>query len=443
MNAGPQHRGGRNSSGKPWIIYTRVSTAQQADEGVSLEAQRAACVMELVKHGSPPHEVVERRGRVGEGHAPAGALQRCSPRSTAAQVAGVDRLQARPAHAQRRRPLRPDRALRARRRRAGFGAGGDRHVVGDGPLLRRPDRADRAVGARDHQRARDDGPAPPPRRGRLRRRPRARPAASSSASAGSAPDSSSMTNAHPGARSRLARVLEGWTLRKICDHLNARGIAPGSQGAALEPAEPASTSCAPTASSDCSSNRERATARWRRSACATPDRVNAGGERVAPAARSERVWRLAGSRAAQSAATPDRHPRARPARQGLPVPALLGEAQGRLLAPSTCRRRRGRRGHRVLPEGRHRRRAAARRAWPRSASEHRQRAERGRAQRGELALERDRAPAAHRSPGRPDRRGRRRAGKAVAPKLRELQTSAERLDVDIGALRRRRSPPPR
>jgi site-specific DNA recombinase len=47
---------------KPWVVYTRVSTTEQAVHGVSLDAQRESCSLYLRAHGLPLGEVIEDGG---------------------------------------------------------------------------------------------------------------------------------------------------------------------------------------------------------------------------------------------------------------------------------------------------------------------------------------------------------------------------------------------
>ena len=54
-----------NPTAKPWMIYTRVSTDEQAQQGVSLEVQRHACAALLSARGAGSFEVIEDGGYSG------------------------------------------------------------------------------------------------------------------------------------------------------------------------------------------------------------------------------------------------------------------------------------------------------------------------------------------------------------------------------------------
>jgi site-specific DNA recombinase len=73
---------------KPWFIYTRVSTDEQAREGTSLQTQRASCEAYAVALGLPVSAVVEDPGESGKDlHRP--GIERVIAAMRAGAVAGV------------------------------------------------------------------------------------------------------------------------------------------------------------------------------------------------------------------------------------------------------------------------------------------------------------------------------------------------------------------
>jgi len=72
---------------KPWFIYCRVSTTEQAEKGVSLEAQQRSCEAMAVAHGYPVSEVVVDDVSAKDLNRP--GMQRILRAVEAGQTAGV------------------------------------------------------------------------------------------------------------------------------------------------------------------------------------------------------------------------------------------------------------------------------------------------------------------------------------------------------------------
>jgi site-specific DNA recombinase len=73
---------------RPWIIYTRVSTDEQAQQGVSLDVQRQACGALLTARGAGGYEVIEDGGFSG-GSLDRPGMARLLERIDAGTCAGV------------------------------------------------------------------------------------------------------------------------------------------------------------------------------------------------------------------------------------------------------------------------------------------------------------------------------------------------------------------
>ena len=73
---------------KPWVIYTRVSTDEQAQQGVSLEVQRQACAALLTARSAGGFEVIEDGGYSG-GTLDRPGMERLLERIDAGACAGV------------------------------------------------------------------------------------------------------------------------------------------------------------------------------------------------------------------------------------------------------------------------------------------------------------------------------------------------------------------
>lgn len=72
---------------KPWFIYCRVSTTDQAEQGVSLEAQQRSCEAMAVAHGYPVSEVVVDNVSAKDLNRP--GMQRILRAVEAGQTAGI------------------------------------------------------------------------------------------------------------------------------------------------------------------------------------------------------------------------------------------------------------------------------------------------------------------------------------------------------------------
>lgn len=73
---------------KPWAVYIRVSTDEQATHGVSLDAQRTSCLAYLQAHGLTVGEVIEDAGLSAKNLKRAG-MQRLLGMIARAEIAGV------------------------------------------------------------------------------------------------------------------------------------------------------------------------------------------------------------------------------------------------------------------------------------------------------------------------------------------------------------------
>lgn len=76
------------ATGKPWLIYTRVSTDEQAREGTSLDTQRASCEAYAKALALPVSEAIQDAGKSGKDLKRPG-IQRVMDAMRAGTVAGV------------------------------------------------------------------------------------------------------------------------------------------------------------------------------------------------------------------------------------------------------------------------------------------------------------------------------------------------------------------